>query len=290
MALYESDEKSRCRLWRGVAVVAGLLTWAVAPIVCWSVWGMNDLEDWLTKCVLPVGLLWNLLWLAGLVCLWRGRYRFAAVALLLAVAIGLVGNPTLGQRLADWHESFYPSYGPAHFSQPFDAIVVLGGCSARLPDGRAEVNFYGERIVATAAFWHAQKTARVIATGGRVIDGAAGEAEKNFDLLVSLGVPADRIVKVLGRNTHDEMIAIRQLLIDRPADFRAGRIGLVTSAFHMRRAMRLAERQGLDLVALPSGHLSVDRPWLPSDLVPDAKTVLDNSLLLKEWLAGMVGR
>jgi len=167
---------------------------------------------------------------------------------------------------------------------------VLGGCSERLPDGRAEVNCHGQRIVATAAFWHAQKTDWIIATGGRLTDGPDGEAAKNTDLLANLGVPEERIVRLLGRNTHDEMQSIKQLLIDRSDDFRSGRIGLVTSAFHMPRAMRLADEHDLDLVAIPSGHRAVVRPWQPRDLVPDAKTILDNSVLLREWLAGLVGR
>ena len=47
-------------------------------------------------------------------------------------------------------------------------------------------------------------------------------------------------------NTADEAVAIRRLL---PA--RQSRVLLVTSAFHMRRAQRLFERQGLQVLPFP---------------------------------------
>ena len=50
-------------------------------------------------------------------------------------------------------------------------------------------------------------------------------------------------------NTAEEALAIRQLL--RPRERGNPRVLLVTSAFHMRRAQRLFERQGLDVVPFP---------------------------------------
>ncbi|MGI9430076.1 MAG: YdcF family protein [Bythopirellula sp.] len=267
-----------------------LLAWAAIPLVCWWGWGIDEMEDWLIKNVMPIGLLWNGLCLGALVCFWNGRSRLAALAGGLAIAVGVVANPTLSNWLMGSHEAKFPTRGPDDFDQPLDAVCVLGGVTQRLPSGRVEVNSFGQRIVSIAEFWHAGKTNWIVTTGGVPADGPKQECKKNADLLASLGVPAERILQMPARNTSDEMRSIKKILSERASDFPGGRIGLVTCAFHMPRAMRLARSNGLDLVPLPGGHRAVARPWQPSFLIPDANALLNNSLLAKEWLAMGVGR
>ncbi len=66
-------------------------------------------------------------------------------------------------------------------------------------------------------------------------------------VLRELGVPAESIRKIGGRNTFEEMRHLRDLL--GPEE----RVGLITSGWHMPRAMRLARAAGLHVEPLPAG-------------------------------------
>ena len=61
---------------------------------------------------------------------------------------------------------------------------------------------------------------------------------------------ADEAILTLSqpRNTREEVAAYRELVERRGWQ----RVGLITSGFHLRRAMRLADAAGLEVVALPA--------------------------------------
>ena len=284
-----------CR--RKQLVALAVLLWIAMPCLAGWMWGADELEDWFLQGAMPVGLAWNFCLLTAGILIWKRRYQFAALAVGLTFLIWLAGNPTLANRLFAGHEARAHSVKGDPFSQSFDAIVVLGGCSRRLPNGRVEVNAFGERIVAAARLWHARRTELILVTGGLSIDDDDAPCVKNEELLVSLGVPRDKIIRLPARNTHDE-VQVLVSYIQGGSMANAGGVhsqgprslGLITNAFHMPRALRLAREQGLDATPLPAGHYSNVRPWKPSHLIPTAESVMLNSLLLKEALAWIVGR
>jgi uncharacterized SAM-binding protein YcdF (DUF218 family) len=64
--------------------------------------------------------------------------------------------------------------------------------------------------------------------------------------LTDLGVPESAVVnEAQALNTRDNIERVRVLVQDKP-------IALVTSAYHMPRAMRLAMRYGLNAMAFPT--------------------------------------
>ena len=78
---------------------------------------------------------------------------------------------------------------------------------------------------------------------------APSHARVLADAAAELGFPRDRIVEIdTARDTAEEAAALRRL---------AGgdKIALVTSAWHLPRAMRLAAREGLDVFPCPSDYL-----------------------------------
>jgi uncharacterized SAM-binding protein YcdF (DUF218 family) len=69
------------------------------------------------------------------------------------------------------------------------------------------------------------------------------------DAAVELGFPRERIVEIdHSRDTAEEISALRQLVGEE-------RLALVTSAWHLPRAMRLAEGEGLDAFPCPADYL-----------------------------------
>ncbi len=97
-------------------------------------------------------------------------------------------------------------------------------------------------------------------------------------------------------NTAQEAIAIRKLLQGVDHSAVSPRILLVTSAFHMRRAQRLFERQGLKVVPFPVDFQARGQ-WAgpvwrdPTQwLLPTASALDGTSRALREWLGRLVYR
>ena len=91
-------------------------------------------------------------------------------------------------------------------------------------------------------------------------------------------------------NTAEEAEAVRTLL-PRPLN----RVLLVTSAYHMRRAQRLFERQGMEVMAFPV-DFKARGSWAggvwrdPLQWMPNAASLADSSVALRECLGRLVYR
>ena len=95
-------------------------------------------------------------------------------------------------------------------------------------------------------------------------------------------------------NTAEEAAAISKLLRS-TNPFVSSRILLVTSAFHMRRAQRLFERQGVKVVPFPVDFKAcwawADRLWLdPLWWLPAAGSLANSSGALRNLFGCLVCR
>ncbi|NOZ79465.1 MAG: YdcF family protein [Acidobacteria bacterium] len=226
--------------------------WAVASIaLLWLTAGAYELRKTVALCVMPLGLVWIALGTWALLLLWRGKRRDGFAATVLWIALGLVGNLPLGCTLLGFLERPFVAIRPLE-AGPFDAIAVLGGGVGRRPGGRAEVGSAGDRLALAAEMALAGRARLLVLTGpvrtlpdGTRVDDTALEA----DLLERLGIPNDRLMKVPGPRTTSEEIAVLSSLATTKG---WARIGLITSAWHMRRAMTLCKRDGLNAKPLPA--------------------------------------
>lgn len=252
-------------------------------------------------------------WVAWGLLAWAGHalnHRRGRVVMVAMVAFALwaaVSTPFLPQRwIATIEPSLQGDKSPAFETWPteesFDAIVVLGGATETITPDFIEVQCDGERIVSAAQMWHAGRCRQVIVTGSSTTNAAMGRVDHPRDearaMLVSLGVPDDEIQDIEGVNTRSEMQSLATLIRGnetREASIsldRDSRIGVITSAFHMPRAMRLAALNDLDLVPLPCAFRQRVRvrPWMPIDFIPEASHLETTQLVLKETLARWAGQ
>ncbi len=150
--------------------------------------------------------------------------------------------------------------------EPADAIVLLGGAlrGDTHMSAFADLNDHADRLVQAASLYKAGKAPVVLLTGGAAV-GLRTEAEQMRDILGVMGIPGSSLLlETASRNTHDNAVFSAYMLKSRGMQ----RILLVTSAYHMRRAVALFEAQGLEVVPAPSDYqvLVVDEvlpPWLP---------------------------
>lgn len=255
------------RRLRAVTVV-GLVVAAAVAVVAWVLLcGTFDVRKVLGTVAMPAGLVW--LGLLGLAWWRTDRRRPAAVLWVLWVAYTVAGNGLVGGAVLSWLERPYAGIDP--FAGPtLDAVVVLGGGVRAGEDGRPALGESGDRPVLGARLLWAGRT-RLLVTTGPVVEVGGVERtvpEVTARLWTGIGVPHALVVEVPGpRTTAEEMDALAGLVERR--GWR--RVGLVTSGYHMRRALALARARGLELEPLPAGLVGSPEPPAPQSLLPSGE-------------------
>ena len=140
--------------------------------------------------------------------------------------------------------------------------------------------------------YRAGKARRLLFTGGAspFSPGSPLEGQLYLNEARMSGIPAEVLESTSPvRNTAEEAVAIRRLLPD------GTRILLVTSAFHMQRAQRLFERQGLNVLPFPVDFQARGR-WAgplwrdPTNWLPSVQALDDSSLALRELIGRLAYR
>ena len=165
-------------------------------------------------------------------------------------------------------------------------MIVLGVGTVKTPAGGEQLGLAGDRVVLGARLYRRGLARRLVTTGQSFTASGPSPAEQTTAIWRDLGVPSSDILQLGGRSTQEEMLAIAQLI--EQEDWQ--RVGLVTSAWHMPRAMRLAGEQSLSLTPLPADFRQDYELWAAVILVPDATSLQKTSIAMKEFLAGLVGR
>jgi len=288
-----------------VAAFAGLLVIGTAAAE-----GVSMAQRVVTDLVMPIGMMWLLAFGAAVQQFRVGNRRAGSVLATAFMAIWLLFSSFVSDAAIAAIEYPLGSISPlADESPDYQAVIVLGGGAGRNYAGHTELGNAGERIAMAAKLWHAQKTGRIICTGtekphsppifdlgdglGRSSDfGDDDPAEVGRDILRSLGVPPDRIFRCGGQNTISEMqhLAVQLPTFNFDADDPKP-IGLITSAFHLPRAMRLAQSQQLAFVPIPAGsYASGKNKRGIGILVPTVGAGENVARAAKEILAGVIGR
>ena len=254
----------------------------------------NQLQLLLSKllplAVLPEGLIAVALFGVA-ACVWRGARRSAMVLSASAIALFWTGaNPLVANWLMATLESQH-QVDPRTLPQA-DVAIVLGGAiySPSPPRQDPELGEAADRVWHAARLYRAGHVKRIIVVGGNLPWWPGGEPEAALiqKLLVELGVPATAIqTGDTSRNTFEKAIEARALMKEQP--FAAGL--LVTSAWHMPRALAVFKKAGLPVVPAPCDYRSGDgRSGTLLDWVPNAQALAITSTALREWIGYHVYR
>lgn len=158
--------------------------------------------------------------------------RRAAGRILAALGL-LVLAVTLTPLASWWADEFAGGYPRPPSS---DVLIVLGG--GRTSDGLLALSSYWRAVYAVRA-WRERGFRSVILTG-------AGVSPLMKDFLVGNGVPTAAIVtEDLATSTRENALFVRPLLPASPHPV------LLTSDYHMYRALRVFRKAGIDCVPFP---------------------------------------
>ena len=224
------------------------------------------------------------------VCLLRHRRGLAlSWGGIAFVWFWLWGTPALFRVLGYGLERSYPPLR-AETMPCADAIVLLGGgmgASTNMP--------YAEMWSGADRVWH---VARLFRAGRApvVIPSGTLEERASVPLLVDLGVPRSAIrVESQARNTEENARRVAEMIRggDVSGTNRTGRVLLVTSAWHMRRALLNFKSAGVTVIPAATDHeatLLCQYPSSCSDWLPSGNYFATNCVMFKEWLGYLLYR
>ena len=179
-----------------------------------------------------------------------------------------------------------------------NAIVVLSGSRHPAP-GEAKILEWEDpdRFLAGVQLFQEGKAPNLIFTGGYnpYSSGVKGEGEYYIQEAINLGIPRFALNTTgLVSNTLEESFAVKKL-INNNLNINSDkiRIILVTSAFHMKRAKKLFERQGLEVEPFPvdfkSKGLWSGKIWKdPLYLIPNANSLQSSNIAIREIIGRIV--
>ncbi|MCH9770434.1 MAG: YdcF family protein [Gammaproteobacteria bacterium] len=229
---------------------------------------------------LPISLILLLLALLLLCC---RKKTVGLLSLLLGLLVLLVSSisPVAFSLLHKLETNYQPLQ---QFPSDVKQIVVLGGGIGGNPNyppntrlSSASLSRLVEAIRIYKHYQAQQKPMTLILSGGRVF-GSPSDANKMRNTAVVLGIKSKQFILANGsQDTASEAHYIQKIVRDKP-------FILVTSAYHMRRAMLLFKRLGMQPIAAPTQYLIRSNQYRISRYLPSAYNLVLSDIAIHEYL------
>jgi uncharacterized SAM-binding protein YcdF (DUF218 family) len=172
----------------------------------------------------------------------------------------------------------------------YDAGIVLGGMIAY--DHllvRPQFDRAGDRLYQAVALWRSGKIKKILLNGGSgsILEDQVKEADILKAYLIKVGVPDSVILtESFSKNTHENALFAKRVL-DSVAPH--GRFLLITSAFHMPRALKCYQKCGITVDPYSVDRFSGPRKFVFDHLfIPDAGAMSGWNTLLHEWIGYII--
>ena len=238
--------------------------------------------------MMPAGIAWVLLVILTIMVWRRGICSLRIIASVTLLMYTLAGNAWLGNALIGSLEKQIPALDIAQM-EPFQAVFVLGGGSGFSEVDGPQFGNAGDRIALAARLWLAKKTPLLIASGSSISD-----LEEPHDLAADttalwrgLGIPEEAMIQIPQPVITQEEIAAYALLIRQRG---WTRVALVSSAWHLPRALRLCRRAGIEMVPLGADRMRQALSWSPYWLIPQDRGFIRIQRACWEYLGMLKGR
>jgi uncharacterized SAM-binding protein YcdF (DUF218 family) len=185
-------------------------------------------------------------------------------------------------------------FAPPPLPDRVDGVVVLGGAveeQISAPRGQTTLNDAGERVTALVELARRYPDARLVVSGGigGLVAGAGHPARALEVFYRQQGLDVGRITfEERSRNTHENAVLTKKLVDPKPGE----RWLLVTSAYHMPRAVGVFRAAGWPVIAYPVDYRtsgSADPLSMPGRVAEPnvAESLIQLDLALKSW-AGLL--
>ncbi len=276
--------RNRHRTWRwwlgwGVPIIAAIL--AVVMVI-----QDPEPQKFVGRVCMPLGLLWLGLLSGIAVAISQRRWLLMGLLSTAVIIFSLGCSSWVGDCLIHRLEIAIPR--PANVDVAHvEAIFVLGGSTSLGTNGDPYVNQAGDRVLLAARLFHLGKTSRLIASGSGFpgIDAERDLAQETATIWRQLGIPADAIEQLPGPiNTRQEIEAYQGLCNARGWT----NVAVITSAWHLPRALSLGRAAGFQFVPLGADWRSETTPFSLLTLVPTGYGAETVQIACWEWLGIIV--
>ncbi len=213
---------------------------------------------------------------------------YSGLVFLFVFSNGIISNSLLQLIEFPWERKDYSNITYA------DGIVVLSS-GRHLPPGNTKIIEWNDpdRFFAGINLYRAKKASRLIFTGGvnPFTPNLPPEGDIYISEAISFGIPKENLFTTYPvLNTLQEAKAIRKLLDENSINQK--KIILVTSAFHMKRAKKVFEKEGINVIPYPvdfkaeenfSSLLKNPIKWMPS-----ASHLKESSVAIREIIGRII--
>ncbi|GAB4027261.1 YdcF family protein [Spirosoma koreense] len=225
----------------------------------------------------------------------RLRLRRQLVGLTLVI-FWAFGNSFLMNELAiGWEYPIQANVPASTDSTARVAVLLTGGMvntmkeipgNTKKTEERVLLGREADRAVQALYLYKTGAVQKILISGGTgdlpfQIAAVSDEGQTVARFLAMAGVrPEDILLESKSRNTHENAVYSAQIL---RKTFRKNRCVLVTSAWHMRRAIACFEKEGIAVDPFPSSFLSGRRSFAPGEwLLPHEEAFFNSYYLIRE--------
>ncbi|NEU08821.1 YdcF family protein [Flavihumibacter sp. R14] len=225
-----------------------------------------------------------MLWLLAGLCLgifsrsYRVRNRALLYTLILLI---LFSNPFLLNRFSRLWDV---DTGNINSQKVYSCTIVLGGFSSSDGDGRGYFNAHADRFIQGLKLKMTGKVSHLLITGGNsdIIPGKFRESVWVKEELKLMQVPDSSIlIESESRNTLENALFVTQELKRRGL---APPYLLVTSAFHMRRALYTFRRAGVQVIPYSSTYIAGRKKVSVDEFIPQVEILSKWGIYIKELI------
>lgn len=204
---------------------------------------------------------------------WRRRTG-TGLATVGVLVLWVCATPRVGDPLIQSLEANFPPQPAAEVS-PADAIIVLGDAIKPAYGVRLypDVVDTSDRLRHTARLYHAGVASTIVVSGTK--------APVMETTLTDWDVPANSILlEPDSESTHENAVFTTRICQNRGID----EVVLVTSAWHVRRALGAFRTAGLEVVPAPTDFQGVRTSFPPSTYLPEVRGLAKTTTAVHEYL------
>ena len=172
--------------------------------------------------------------------------------------------------------------------KPHDIGILLTGGTINSTKEPKENIFLGgtsDRIGQTLQLYKLGKIKKIIISGGDVPvlgQTTTQEIDQMARYLIISGVPEEAIyLEDLSTNTHENALNVSKIL---NRQFNNQSCILITSGFHLKRAIGCFEKAGVHVTPYGANYISSERQWVPISFLPTGNAMGNLQLLLRELI------
>jgi uncharacterized SAM-binding protein YcdF (DUF218 family) len=243
---------------------------------------MGQVYDIFKSFIDPIFIIFILLFISFLICLITGKKKGGALLLFLAMVLlyGASIQP-VSSYLSYQLEKDYINRPPVEDKTTLDVIVALSG-------GVYEINALNKTFICESTIirlvhavqMYKKYNAKYFVCSGKGQDKISG-ADLMAHMAEGFGVPKDKIrVEAKSTNTYEHAVEFNKIFVNKDL-----KIGLSTSAYHMKRSEKEFKKFFSNVQPLPASYLYSSPAGSPAiRYIPQSQWLYNNTVILKEYV------